>query len=94
MKYSIFCKRLINNYFDLTSIQTTEPSSGPIYTTFTNYRLGNLAERSDLFFTSPPPTYRNDLPPPYSTKPETSNVSESIPENPHSTKPETSNVSE
>ncbi|CAG8653667.1 24397_t:CDS:1, partial [Racocetra persica] len=82
---------------DLTSIQTTEPSSGPIYTTYTNYRLGNLAERSDLFLTSPPPTYRNDLPPPYSTKPETSNVSEGIPENTssilHSTKSETSDVS-
>ncbi|CAG8631565.1 14559_t:CDS:1 [Cetraspora pellucida] len=83
---------------DLTSIQTTEPSSGPIYSTFANYRLGNLAERSELFITPPPPTYRNDLPPPYSAKSVSSDVSEGIPENisstPYSTKSETSDVSE
>ncbi|CAG8572468.1 39378_t:CDS:10 [Gigaspora margarita] len=65
---------------NLTSIQSTEASNGPIYPTYANYQLGNLAERTDIFIPSPPPTYHNDLPPPYSAKSETG-VSDGIPEN-------------
>lgn len=65
---------------NLTSIQSTEESNGPIYPTYANYQLGNLAERTDIFTPSPPPTYHNDLPPPYSAKSET-DVSDGIPEN-------------
>ncbi|CAG8660576.1 13172_t:CDS:2, partial [Dentiscutata erythropus] len=53
---------------DLTSIRSTETSNEPIQSTSTNYQLANLTERSDIFISSPPPTYRNDLPPPYSAE--------------------------
>ncbi|CAG8674197.1 7014_t:CDS:1, partial [Scutellospora calospora] len=68
-----------------------EASNGPIYSTFANYRLENLVERFEIFDQnfrnttnvppSPPPTYRTDLPPPYSAKSVESDVSEGISEN-------------